>query len=60
AENDLKRSPQQMAVLSFIAHYLEDAKKIEYLEEGRYKIKYLPFDWDLNEQTLPPSERIHS
>ncbi len=53
AENDQKLSPQQMAVLSFIAHYLEDAKKIEYLEEGRYKIKYLPFEWALNEGASP-------
>ncbi len=48
-ENDSKLSPQQMAVLSFIVHYLEDAKKIEYLEARRYKVKYLPFEWALNE-----------
>ena len=48
-ENDDKLSPQELAVLSFIAHYLEDAEKLEYLEEGNYKIKYLPFDWNLND-----------
>jgi len=48
-ENDSKLSPQQMAVLSFVVHYLEDAKKIEYLEARRYKVKYLPFEWALNE-----------
>ena len=48
-ENDKSLSDEEYAVLSFIAHYLEDAKKIEYLEEGGYKIKYLPFDWSLNE-----------
>ena len=37
------------AVLSFVAYYMEDADKINFLEQRRYKIKYLPFDWGLNE-----------
>ena len=42
-------SEEEMAVLSFIAHYLDDSQKIEYLEDGHYKIKYSPFDWSLND-----------
>lgn len=42
-------STEEYAVLSFLHHYLENAEKISYLEEGEYKIKYLPFDWSLNE-----------
>lgn len=42
-------SPEEGAVLSFLAHYLEDPRKIEFLEEGDYKIKYPSFDWSLNE-----------
>ena len=37
------------SVLSFVAYYQDDAERITYLEERRYKIKYLPFDWNLNE-----------
>lgn len=46
---------EEMAVLSFIAHYLEDSQKIEYLETGHYKIKYFPFDWSLNDWRREPS-----
>jgi len=38
-----------VSILSFLAYYLEDDAKIEYLQEGNYKIKYFPFDWSLNE-----------
>ena len=48
-ERDPGFSEEEYAVLSFIANYLKDEKKIQYLEEGRYKIKYLDFDWSLNE-----------
>ncbi len=43
---------EEQAVLSFFAHYLEDAKKIEFLKEGTYKVKYRDFDWRLNEAPL--------
>lgn len=46
---------EEIAVLSFIAHYLEDLQKIEYLETTRYKIKYFPFDWSLNDWRRDPS-----
>jgi len=37
------------AVLSFLAYYLEDEAKGEYLQEAKYKIQYSPFDWSLND-----------
>ena len=40
---------QEMAVLSFFAHYLEDPKKVEYLKEEEYKVRYSSFDWRLND-----------
>lgn len=49
AEDIEKWTSQERAVLSFLAYYLEDADKIEYLEGHGYKIKYLPFDWSLNQ-----------
>ena len=47
--NEQGFSPTDYAVLSFIAHYLEDPQKVKFLEEGDFKIKYLEFDWSLNE-----------
>ena len=41
--------PQEMAVLSFLAHYLQDPKQVEFLKEGKYKVKYEVFDWQLND-----------
>ncbi len=37
------------AVLSFLIFYMTDPKKKSYLEKGRYKIRYLPYDWALDE-----------
>ncbi|HOW59709.1 MAG TPA: DUF547 domain-containing protein [Candidatus Omnitrophota bacterium] len=37
------------AVLSFLAYYLEDESKIEYLQGAHYKIEYPAFDWTLND-----------
>lgn len=48
-ENDRNLPREEFAALSFIAYYLEDAAKIAFLEDGRYKIKYLPFDWSLSD-----------
>ena len=45
-----KFSPTDTAVLSFLAYYLEDEAKGEYLQEANYKIEYPPFDWSLNDQ----------
>ncbi len=49
AENDRGLSPQEYAILSFVAHYAQDLEKIEYLQDANYKIKYFDFDWRLNE-----------
>ncbi len=45
-----KWDPNEMAMLSFFAHYLDDPKKIEFLREGKYKVKYEVYDWRLNDQ----------
>ena len=45
----------QMSVLSFFAYYLQDPKKIEFLKEGKYKVKYQDFDWDLNDTSKTSS-----
>ncbi len=44
-QNDLKFTPPEMAVLSFLRHYLQDAGKIDFLEALDFKIKYMEFDW---------------
>lgn len=53
-----KFSASESAVLSFLAYYLEDESKIEYLQNGKYKIEYPPLDWTLNDwkssETLVP------
>jgi hypothetical protein len=41
--------PEELAVLSFLAHYLEDPKKVGYLRDANYKVKYEVFDWSLND-----------
>ncbi len=44
-----KFSVDDNAVLSFLAYYLEDEAKGEYLQEAKYKIEYPSFDWSLND-----------
>lgn len=46
-------NPSERAALSFVAHFLEDPKKMEYLREGDYKVKYVPYDWRLSEASKP-------
>ena len=48
-ERDPRFSEEEYAVLSFIANYLNEEAKVQYLEEASYKIKYYDFDWSLNE-----------
>jgi len=43
----VKFTPPDMAVLSFIRHYIHDAEAIDFLDGLQFKIKYLPFDWTL-------------
>jgi len=40
---------EEMSVLSFLSYYLENDAQAAYLEDGRYKIAYFPFDWTLND-----------
>lgn len=44
-----KLSTGESSVVSFLAYYLEDEAKDEYLQEAQYKIDYFPFDWSLND-----------
>ena len=47
-----KFSAIDTAILSFLAYYLEDEAKVEYLQQAHYKIQYPAFDWSLNDQRL--------
>ena len=49
ADQDPRFSEEEYAVLAFLSTYLKYENKIQYLEESRYKITYLDFDWSLNE-----------
>ncbi|ELS00526.1 Protein of unknown function, DUF547 [Xenococcus sp. PCC 7305] len=40
---------KEKAVLNFISQYL-DSQDSQYLEQGKYKISYLKYDWSLNQQ----------
>jgi hypothetical protein len=44
-----KFTETENAVISFLAYYLEDEAKVEYLQGAKYKISYPPFDWSLND-----------
>ena len=44
-----KHDKKESAVLNFVANYLTDAQK-DYVLAGKFKIKYLKYDWSLNEQ----------
>jgi len=44
-----KFSESDNSVLAFLAYYLEDEAKGEYLQEAKYKIEYPAFDWSLND-----------
>ncbi|OQA51326.1 MAG: hypothetical protein BWY44_01125 [Candidatus Omnitrophica bacterium ADurb.Bin292] len=55
-----KFSREEMSILSFLIYYSEDLQKIEFLEEGRYKIKYMPFDPELNDWIDAPPVSDHS
>jgi hypothetical protein len=43
------RNEKERAVLNFISRYLTDEDR-RYLESANYSIKYLDYDWSLNEQ----------
>lgn len=43
-------SDEERAVLNFISGYLNEASRDYLLSQERYKIKYLDYDWSLNEK----------
>jgi hypothetical protein len=45
----LGHGPAERAVLAFISRYLGAGDR-EYLAKGKYEVKYLDYDWSLNEQ----------
>jgi hypothetical protein len=47
-ENIGRHGKKESAVLNFVANYLTDAQK-DYVLAGKFKIKYLKYDWSLNE-----------
>ena len=49
-----EHSKSERAVLNFVSKYLDDIDR-EYLTTGKYKIKYLDYDWSLNEKSQKPS-----
>lgn len=49
ARNIGKHNREVSSVLNYIALYLNEANK-KYVLTGKYKIKYLNYDWSLNEQ----------
>ncbi|MHC4532901.1 MAG: DUF547 domain-containing protein [Planctomycetota bacterium] len=44
-----RHNKEQSAVLNYIASYLDKVQK-DYVLAGKFKIKYLKYDWSLNEQ----------
>jgi len=44
-----RHDKEMSAVLNFIASYIKGAQK-KYVLAGKYKIKYIDYDWSLNEQ----------
>ena len=48
-ENKFTGSKKEKAVLNFISQYLNSQDR-QYLEQGKYKISYLNYDWSLNKQ----------
>ncbi len=48
-ENKFTGSKKEKAVLNFISQYL-NPQDLQYLEQGKYKISYLKYDWSLNKQ----------
>ena len=44
-----RHKKEQSAVLNYIASYLDKDRK-DYVFSGKFKIKYLKYDWSLNEQ----------
>jgi hypothetical protein len=50
-----RHNKKDSAVLNFIVSYLDKARK-DYVLAGKFKIKYLKYDWSLNEQQTKKSK----
>lgn len=50
-----RHNKEKSAVLNFIASYLDKVQK-DYVLAGKFKIKYLKYDWSLNEQQTKKSK----
>ena len=48
-DNKFAGNKKQKAVINFLSRYLTP-EDIQYLERGKYKVKYLDYDWSLNKQ----------
>lgn len=53
-------SRTEEAMLAFVAYYLDDLAKIQFLESRNYKVKYLKFDWALNEWQRDAAENAEN
>lgn len=56
--NIRERDKQESAVLNFVASYLTETDR-NYVLGGQYDVKYLKYDWSLNEQQASQQERTH-
>jgi len=50
-KNIPKHNKKASAVLNFVASYLKEADR-DYILGGDFKVKYLKYDWSLNEQKI--------
>lgn len=55
-EKMASRTKAESAVLSFVSEHVEKDDR-EYLLENKYKIKYLKYDWSLNQQQPKEKEK---
>ncbi|KKD39669.1 DUF547 domain-containing protein [Limnoraphis robusta] len=49
AQDKFTGSDKERAVLNFVSQYLEESEN-KYLINGKYQIKYLDYDWSLNDK----------
>jgi hypothetical protein len=52
ARNFGRHGKEASAVLNFIAGYLDD-RGAQYVRSGDFRVKYMDYDWSLNEQDTP-------
>ena len=57
-ESEKELRADEVPVIAFMSYYLEEGDKIRFLEEGKYKVKYKEFDWNLNEWHRPKDSTL--